>query len=104
MFDSVQGQRELKLNMRAAPKVMPPILSHWSMMSGVDVGGMAVDVEPAHQYSWRKKNFRDLVLQEPKSKIAIIRELCLTVNVGGPDCSEKVLTACCFEFWLKIVR
>ena len=36
--------------MRAAPKVMPPILSCWPMMSEMDVGGMAVEVEPVYQY------------------------------------------------------
>ena len=36
--------------MRAAPKVMVPILLCWSMMSEVDVGDMAVEVEPSHQY------------------------------------------------------
>jgi len=29
----------------AALKVMPPILLRWPMMSEVDVGGMAVEVE-----------------------------------------------------------
>lgn len=38
-------------SMRAAPKLIPPILLYWSMMSGVNVGGMAVDVEPSHRYS-----------------------------------------------------
>ncbi len=33
--------------MRAALKVMPPILLCWPMMSEVDVGGMAVEVEPS---------------------------------------------------------
>ena len=37
--------------MRAALKVMPPILLCWPMMSEADVGGMAVEVEPSHQYS-----------------------------------------------------
>ena len=37
--------------MRAAPKVMPPILLCWPMTSEVDVGGMAVEVEPSRQYS-----------------------------------------------------
>ena len=36
--------------MRAAPKVMPPILLCWPMMSEVS-GGMAVEVEPSHSYS-----------------------------------------------------
>jgi len=36
--------------MRAAPKVIPLILLHWSMMSEADVGGMAVEVELSHQY------------------------------------------------------
>jgi len=30
---------------------VPPILLHWPVTSGVDVGGMAVEVEPSHQYS-----------------------------------------------------
>lgn len=36
--------------MRAALKVMPPILLCWSMMSEVDIGGMAVKVEPSLQH------------------------------------------------------
>ena len=32
----------------AAPKVMPPILLCWPTTSEVDVGGMAVEVEPSH--------------------------------------------------------
>jgi len=36
---------------RTALKVMPPILSRWSVTSQADVGGMAVEVEPSHQYS-----------------------------------------------------
>jgi len=36
--------------MRAAPKVMPPILLCWPTMSETNVGGMAVEVEPSHQY------------------------------------------------------
>ena len=37
--------------MRATPKVMSPILLCWPMMSQADSGGMAVEVEPSHQYS-----------------------------------------------------
>ena len=37
--------------MRVALKVMPAVLLHWPMMSEVDVGGMAVEVDPSHQYS-----------------------------------------------------
>jgi len=37
--------------MRAAPKVMPPILWSWPTMSEVDAGGMAVEAEPSHQCS-----------------------------------------------------
>jgi len=35
---------------KVAPKVMPPILLFWSMMSEADVGGMTVKVEPSCQY------------------------------------------------------
>jgi len=35
--------------MRAAPKVLPPILSCWLKTAEVDVG-MVVEVEPSHQY------------------------------------------------------
>ena len=35
----------------AAPKAMPPILFSWPMTSEADVSGMAVRVEPSHQYS-----------------------------------------------------
>ena len=37
--------------MRAALKVMSPILLCWPMTSEVDVGGTAVDAEPSRQYS-----------------------------------------------------
>ena len=37
--------------MRAALKVMPPILFFWPTMSEVDVDGMAVEVEPSNQDS-----------------------------------------------------
>jgi len=37
--------------MRVAPKVMPPILLSCPTLSEVDVGGMAVEIEPFHQYS-----------------------------------------------------
>ena len=36
---------------RAAPKAMPPILLCWPMMSEEDVGGIAAEDEPSHQYS-----------------------------------------------------
>jgi len=34
--------------MRAATKVMPPILLYWSTMSEVDFGGVTEEVEPSH--------------------------------------------------------
>ena len=37
-------------NTGTAPKVMPPILFGWFMTSEANVGGMAVEVEPSHQY------------------------------------------------------
>jgi len=36
--------------MRAAPKVMPPVLLCWPTMLEVDVGDMAVEAEPFHLY------------------------------------------------------
>jgi len=36
---------------KTAPKVMPPIVLCWPMTPEVDAGGMAVEVEPSHQYS-----------------------------------------------------
>ena len=36
--------------MTVSPKVMPPILLCWPTTSEVAVGGMAVEVEPFHQY------------------------------------------------------
>jgi len=39
------------LNTRVALKLMHPILLCWPMMSEADIGGMAVEVEPSHQYS-----------------------------------------------------
>jgi len=38
-------------NTRTAPKVIPPILLWWPTISEVDNVGMAVEVEPSHQYS-----------------------------------------------------
>jgi len=37
--------------MRAALKVMPPILLCWPKMSEEDVGGMEVEVEPSHYFT-----------------------------------------------------
>jgi len=37
--------------MRAAPKVMPPMLSCWPTTSEADVGSMVVEAELSHQYS-----------------------------------------------------
>ena len=37
--------------MRAATKVMPPILLYWSTVSKMNAGGMAVKAERVHQYS-----------------------------------------------------
>jgi len=37
--------------MRAAPKVMPPILICFPTTSEMDVGGMAVEVQPSHRCS-----------------------------------------------------
>jgi len=39
------------LNMKAAPKVMLPILLCWPITSELDIGGMAVEVKPSHWYS-----------------------------------------------------
>ena len=39
------------LCMRATLKIMPPVLLSWPMTSESDAGGMAVEVEPFHQYS-----------------------------------------------------
>jgi len=36
--------------MRAVLKVMPPILLCWHTTLEADVGGMAAEVEPSHQY------------------------------------------------------
>lgn len=39
------------MNMRAAPKAVPHTLLCWSTTLEVDLGGMAVEVEPSCQYS-----------------------------------------------------
>jgi len=36
-------------DMGAALNVMPPVLLYWAMTSEMDVGGMAIGVEPSHQ-------------------------------------------------------
>ena len=41
----------LLLYTRAALKVMPPILLCWPMTLEADVGGVAVEAGPSHQYS-----------------------------------------------------
>jgi len=41
----------IKYNMKAALKVIPPISLCWPLTLEVDVGGMAVEVEPSCQYS-----------------------------------------------------
>ncbi len=37
--------------MRAAPKVMPPILLHWPTTPEADAGGMGAEVESSQQRS-----------------------------------------------------
>ena len=37
--------------MRVTPKLMPPVLLCWPVILEADVGDMAVEVEPFHQYS-----------------------------------------------------
>ncbi|MEQ5146204.1 hypothetical protein ABN231_18085 [Proteus mirabilis] len=37
--------------MKAVPEVRLSVLLCWPTTSEVDVGGMAVEVEPSHQYS-----------------------------------------------------
>ena len=39
------------LRMKADLEVMPPILLCWPTVSEADVGGIAVEIEPSHQYS-----------------------------------------------------
>ena len=39
------------LPMNAALKIIPPISLSWPTMSEVDVGDMAVEAQPSHQYS-----------------------------------------------------
>ena len=36
--------------MRAALKLLPPMLICWPMTSQAGVGGMAMEAEPSHQY------------------------------------------------------
>ena len=45
------GVSGMKTNVRAAPKVMLPILLCWPTASEEDTVGMAVDVKPFHQYA-----------------------------------------------------
>jgi len=44
-------KQNAELNMRAALKVVPPILLCWPTVSEVVIGVMAVEVEPSRQYS-----------------------------------------------------
>ena len=37
--------------MKAALKLLPPVLLYRLMVSEADIGGMAVEDEPSHQYS-----------------------------------------------------
>ena len=37
--------------LRLPPKVALPISLYWPKISEVDVGGMALEVEPSHQYT-----------------------------------------------------
>jgi len=45
------SQKLFQIYTKAAPKVMPPVLLCWPTTSEVDVGCMAVEVEPSHNYS-----------------------------------------------------
>ena len=48
--DKVKYKCERSCIMRAVLKVMPPILLCWHTTLEADVGGMAAEVEPSHQY------------------------------------------------------
>ena len=52
-FKSSTGSENQKglIITRAVPKIIPPILLCWPTTSGADVGSMAVEVNPSHQYS-----------------------------------------------------
>jgi len=47
----IKSQVQQDYIVMTVPKVMPSILWCWPMTSEADVGGMAVEVEPSHQYS-----------------------------------------------------
>ena len=51
MNNCTQNICDMRVFMRAALKVMPPILLLWPMTSEADVGVMAVGIEPSHQHS-----------------------------------------------------
>ena len=69
--------------MKAALKVMPPVLLCWPILLEMDVGGTAVEVEPSCQYSiaffyhatWQKRRQSDKMVSDivvrMKQKIVI---------------------------------
>ena len=58
--------------MKAALKVMPPVLLCWPILLEMDVGGTAVEVEPSCQYSiaffyhatWQKRRQSDKMVSD----------------------------------------
>ena len=69
--------------MKAALRVMPPVLLCWPILLEMDVGGTAVEVEPSCQYSiaffyhatWQKRRQSDKMVSDivvrMKQKIVI---------------------------------
>ena len=72
-------------------KLISPILLCWFTTSELDVGGVAVEVEPSHQYSLAAVAMRQMAAEGQSDKMASdgevrMKQMCVT----GFSCEEKI--------------
>ena len=63
--------------MRAVLKVMPPILLCWHTTLEADVGGMAAEVEPSHQYPITFVAVQQMAAEGQSDKMTSDMQVCL---------------------------
>ena len=68
--------------MKATAKMMFPVLLRWPTMSETDVGGMAVEVEPSHQYSITYCCGCQVAADRQSDKMASNVEVCMKQRCG----------------------
>jgi len=71
--------------MKAAPKVMPPILLCWPMTTEVDVGGMAIEVKPIFHQRWFHQYSITFCCHLTDGSRGALTKWRLTCNCGGSN-------------------